>query len=282
MNTNPNPSLGNEFKTLLEKIEIDINNLENKLYNLNENLKSLNFYRKNAAAECLVELLPNLKMLTIKKLQNELNEFEVPLKSSYLFWKKVDPSMSIDNLRIKLGAYIDNLSKDKVPKIWKEKVHIIDNEIIGKQDLIKEYEESHTEAKLRKNALEDLMKKDLSKIRPEVYERIKIAVTKLSEQNTARKYKKVDLNKKQNIFPSDNTIYNTYDGNSILAAWLFYEILVPDSFLSEQLSYYNTTENVFIDNNVSEIEQANTGEFFRNDNLNDVNTHYELGAVNFS
>mgnify|MGYP003416472537 CR=1 FL=1 len=75
-------------------------------------LINLNFYRKNAAAECLVELLPNLKMLTIKKLQNELNEFEVPLKSSYLFWKKVDPSMSIDNLRIKLGAYIDNLSKD--------------------------------------------------------------------------------------------------------------------------------------------------------------------------
>lgn len=49
------------LKLFLEKIEIDINNLENKLYNLNENLKSLNFYRKNAAAECLVELLPNLK-----------------------------------------------------------------------------------------------------------------------------------------------------------------------------------------------------------------------------
>lgn len=235
-----NQSLQNEIETLLEKIRIDIRNYKNNIYKLNDALNTLNVSRKDVVSECLVELLPNLKMVTIKKLQNELNEFQIPLKSSYLFWKKVDPSMSIDNLRIKLEAYIDNLSKEKVPKIWKEKVHIIDKQIIDKQNSIKEDEESLNQAELRKNAIEELKQKDLSKLISVFYDRIKFAVTTLSEQNTARKYKKVDLNKKQNLFPSEKTM-DSYDGNRILAEWLFFEITVPHSILSEELNYYNNT-----------------------------------------
>ncbi len=117
--------------TLLRKEQILLEHQKNDLV---YQQFSLARSRKVVAGRCLEALMPNRSMSMVRALRKEVPGFQVPTVASWFGLRtRVDPSISVHLLRMKLGEYLDN-TKGTVPDIWKNDVQTIDGEIRNLQE----------------------------------------------------------------------------------------------------------------------------------------------------
>ena len=159
--------------------------LEIEKENLARQSVALNRSRTTTARNCVVRLLPDLEMDTIKVLLHQVSDFQVPTVSGWLgFGKKVAPGVTLDSLRMKLGAHLDN-TQGVVPAIWKDEVISIDISIRGLQEnLIRSNAERIADIGMRIKAMEKLLRVDVEKMDPKVRTHLEQAVA--SQVKTSR------------------------------------------------------------------------------------------------
>ncbi len=226
------------LKVLLQSLRGEQSTLEKEKRDLSSQYRSLTDSRRKAARNCLSKLLPDLMPRTIQTLQNEVPGFRIPTVSTWFgFNKKIDPGVSLDTLRMQLGAYIDN-SSGALPKIWKEEVSSTDGLIRNLQEnLIRSNANRITDINTRIAALEKLLSVDISKMSPKVRKRIEQAVT--SQAKTIRSSPR-SRRYTQNIAPAktaypSSTQINSDSGPSLLEMWFWYELLTSHSECSHEV-----------------------------------------------
>lgn len=212
--------------------------LEIEKENLVRQSVALNRSRTTTARNCLARLLPDLEMNTIKVLLRQVPDFQVPIVSGWLgFGKKVASSVTLDSLRMKLGAHLDN-TRGVVPATWKDEVLSIDISIRDLQEnLIRSNAELIADIGARITALEKLLHVDVAKMDPKVRMRLEQAVA--SQAKTARQSSRPYSNFRSAVpvdtsYPSHTQI-NSSSGPSLLEMWLWWQILTPHSECSHEV-----------------------------------------------
>lgn len=212
--------------------------LEIEKENLARQSVALNRSRTTTARNCLVRLLPDLEMDTIKVLLRQVPDFQVPTVSGWFgFGKKIAPGVTLDSLRMKLGAHLDN-TQGAVPATWKDEVLSIDTSIRDLQEnLIRSNAERIADIGMRITALEKLLRVDIAKMDPKVRTRLEQAVA--SQAKTARQSSRPYSNFRSAVpvntsYPSHTQI-NSDSGPSLLEMWLWWQILTPHSEYSHEV-----------------------------------------------
>lgn len=212
--------------------------LEIEKQNLARQSVDMNRSRTTTARNCLVRLLLDLEKDTIKALLHQVPDFQVPTVSGWLgFGKKVAPGVTLDSLRMKLGAHLDN-TQGAVPAIWKDEVLSIDISIRNLQEnLIRSNAESIADIGMRIKALEKLLRVDVEKMDPKVLTRLEQAVVsqvKISRQSS-RPYSNFRSAMPVNTAYPSHTQINSDSGPSLLEMWLWWQILTPHSECSHEV-----------------------------------------------
>ena len=109
-----------------------------EIQTLNKQLRILNRIRSSEARRILAGLLPDLQKSTVQNLRQMVPEFHIPTVSSWFgLFEKVDPSVSVDDLRIKLSSHLEG--SPQAIEFWQKKVGEFDEAIHDLQvNLIKE------------------------------------------------------------------------------------------------------------------------------------------------
>lgn len=226
------------LQVLLQSLQDEKKRLEGEKSDLARQSVALNRSRTTTARNCLVRLLPDLEMDTLKALLRQVPDFQVPTVSGWLgFGKKVSPGVTLGSLRMKLGAHLDN-TQGAVPTIWKDEVLSIDVSIRDLQEnLIRLNAERIADIGMRITALEKLLRVDIAKMDPKVRTRLEQAVA--SQAKTARQSSRPYSNLRSAVpvntsYPSHTQI-NSDSGPSLLEMWLWYEILTSHSECSHEV-----------------------------------------------
>jgi hypothetical protein len=226
------------LQVLLDSLQDEKLLLEIEKENLTRQHVALNHSRTRTARNCLARLLPDLEMNNIKALLHHVPDFQVPTASRWFcFGKKVAPGVTLDSLRIKLGAYLDN-TQDVVPVIWKDEVLPIDVSIRDLQEnLIRSNAERIADIDMRIVALEKLLRVDVEKMDPKVHTCLEQAVA--SQVKTARESSRPFSNLRSAVpvntpYPSHTQI-NSNSGPNLLEMWLWWQILTPHSECSHEV-----------------------------------------------
>lgn len=223
---------------LLDFLKIQERSILNERKSLDEQLRELANERKIKVRQALVGLLPDLKNGTIRKIKKDVRGFHVPMVSKcFGLFEKIDPTVSLDSLRIKLGSYLDNM--DEPPQFWVRIVGNTDQLISSLQtNLIAENNRRMEDVSARIAAIEKLINIDPSKLKPETREKMERAAKgQVKELRTGQGFASRDsrFRKKQGNHASRHH-HNGIDGDDLLAAWLWYELLTPESESSAEIS----------------------------------------------
>lgn len=225
------------LQVLLKSLQDEKLQLEREKEKLAVQGVTLNRSRKATAFNCLVGLLPDLEMDTISALLRDVPDFHVPTVSGWFgLVKKVDPSVSLDTLRVKLGVHLDN-ARGAVPKIWKE-VTLIDASIRDLQEnLITSNAERRADIDMRIMALEKFLHIDVAKMDPRIRTQLEQAVS--SQAGNAHKSSKSyssfrDVAPVNIPYPSRTQI-DSSSGSGLLEIWLWWQILSPHSECSHEI-----------------------------------------------
>lgn len=226
------------LQALLGSLQDEMLLLEIEKENLARQNVALNRLRTTTARSCLVRLLPDLEMDTIKALQCQVPDFQVPTVSGWLgFGKKVAPGVTLDSLRMKLGAHFDN-TQGRVPAIWRDEVHSIDTSIRDLQEnLIRSKAERIADIGKRITALEKFLHVDVEKIKPELRSRLQQAVAsqaKMVRQSSNPYSNWRSVAPVNTSYPSLTQI-NSDSGPGLLEMWLWWQILTPHSEYSHEI-----------------------------------------------
>lgn len=288
------------LQVLLQSLRDEKSRLEEEKRGLARQLETLNKSRMTTARRCLSELLPDLEMSTIKSLARQVPGFEVPVTSGFLgFGKKVDPSVSLNSLRMKLGAHLDNTS-GAVPESWKSDVKPIDASIRDLQEnLIRSNAERIADVGARITALEKLVNVDLTKMNPKVRSQLEQAVASQARNPRAstRSYSSVrGATPVNTVYPSQTQIHSD-SGPSLLEMWFWWQILTPNSECSHEVHRIESGGSFGgggASGNWDSIPSQNSAPspvglglvaneaFTPSARPEDIGTHYSLGASNFS
>lgn len=294
-----------KLQTLLQSLRDEQTRLEVEKRDLGYQLSVATMTRRSSAQHCINDiLLPNLEMSTIQSLQYEVPEFQIPLVSKWFgFSKQVDPKASINTLRMQLGAYIDNSSK-VLPKIWRENITPIDQSIRNLQEnLIKSNAERISEVNDRIAALEKLLNIDPRKMDPKVRQRVEQAVASQSRRSSPYRIPRKAMGMAP-AYPSQSQI-NSDSGPSLLEMWLWYELLSSHSEVSNEVvriesggefggagasGDFSDTSSVQVpvsneslgSFDVSDVVPLAVAVEANNAGNDNIETHYDLGAGNFS
>jgi hypothetical protein len=226
------------LQILLQSLQDEKERLEGEKNDLARQSVTLNRSRTTTARNCLARLLPDLEMDTIKALLRQVPDFQVPTVSGWLgFGKKVAPGVTLDSLRMKLGAYLDN-TQGAVPATWKDEVLSIDTSIRDLQEnLIRSNTERIADIGIRIKALEKLLRVDIAKMDPKVRTRLEQAVAsqmKISRQSS-RPYSNFRSAVPVNTSYPSYTQINSDSGPNLLEMWLWWQILTPHSEYSHEV-----------------------------------------------
>lgn len=225
-------SMRKDLDFLLEALRAERTILEGEKDDLAEQGRTLNTSRNTAARRCLRDLLPSLDDETIDGLRSQAPGFEIPMTKGFMgLGKKLDPSVSLDALRIQLGAYLDN-TEDEVPEAWREEVRSLDEAIRNLQDnLVLANEERLSEIDSRIKAIEKLLRVDVAKMKPEVRTKLTQAIASQAKaaRQSPRPFRSVRSTGSSGPvhFPTQHIYLDS--GMSPLEMWFWYELLTPDS-----------------------------------------------------
>ncbi len=161
-------SLNNLVKTLEEKQGL----LKKEMGRITERIMQLKELRISETKSCLLILIPNLEDGTIRNLHCEVPYFPIQLASVWWVFKKIDPSISIGELRKNLCSYLSK--SENIPEIWKVKVAKISNKITYLEQMLDDtVNQMLTEVFLRIDYLRNL---EMSKLGSRDREQIEAAL----------------------------------------------------------------------------------------------------------
>lgn len=183
--------------------------------------------RRDEAAYCLGELVPNLKMRTVLKLQELVPGFAVKTIKGWLWGEKVDPQEDIDLVRIRLGIFLDNLPKDQ-PKVWLKHIPAIDTEIGNREELITATEKEIAEIVKRIDAVTRLMQGGFDRLPPD-------GKTQVLQAAKAAQLSRETMTKPVSGSPVPAPVQsktNSSNDPDLTAQWLWY-VLLNDIILGD-------------------------------------------------
>lgn len=223
------------LQVLLQSLRDAQSTLEKEKRDLSSQYRSLTDSRRMAARNCLWKLLPDLEPGTIRGLHDEVPGFQIPTVSAWLgFSKKVDPSVSLDTLRMQLGVHLDN-SLGAVPKKWQDEISPFDESIRNLQEnFIRSNADRLTDLSARIAALEKLLSVDASKMDPKVHNRIEHAVASQAKRARSAPGSYRYVAPVSTAYPSSTQI-DSSSGPSLLEMWFWYEILTSHSECSHEV-----------------------------------------------
>lgn len=232
--------MNNNLQTLLTALKAELNCLEVEKNNLKQQLLGLFQARTNAARNCLKSLLPDLKMSTVHTLLGLVPDFNIPTVSTWFgLSRKVDPRISIDALRLQLGAHLDNYTLGMPPISWSDQVVKIDTiirDIQEKQLRSKAKEIIEIERKI--SALEKLINIDAEKLSDDTRMKLEEAVAGIQatgHDHRAKKKHSRDLEPASTpSYPDRNQIISD-QGPDLLEMWFWWQILNPESQLQHEV-----------------------------------------------
>lgn len=286
------------LKALLETLRAEQAVLEKERVELANQCSEFKYSRKGTAREALKRLVPDLSANTLKKLRQEVPGFKIPMVSSWFgLSQKIDPSLTVDMLRIQLGAYLDNEhmanALERSPDEWRDVVRN-DDLVRGLQEkLLPLNAERRADVDARIEALEKLSRADMRKMKPEVRERMEQAIA----AQVAKPGSRLRYTKNSNVnYPTRQQV-DSDSGPDLLTMWLWYELLSPNSASSHEIERVQGGGGEFggggavgnwSDGNSTNQTQASdlstdaTSLGVVAAELGNIESHYDAGAGSFS
>lgn len=298
-------NFNNILASLLEERRV----IESQKKLLEEKLLYLKNKRSLDAKKCVEKLLPDLEINTAETLMHILPRFDIPLVHRWFFFgKKVDPSISLSMLRMKLGSHLDNMRRRDLPDIWEEKVLPIDDEIRALQeDEILNNSERLDDLTIKIGNLQKILSSDLNKLPLKTKDRLSKAFAFSGTLNKVQSKNKVPYLKpnqkvnqiRRNDYPSQAEL-DSDEGSGSLAIWLLSQISHHDSDVLREIEKVDTggqfagggasssftPQNSTPENETGSIETE--GQPSKNSVINAallsevMSVHESLGSQNFS
>jgi hypothetical protein len=224
---------------------------------LDKQVRSMAQTRQGIAQECVNNLLPDLSSETIKNLRRKVPAFSIPMKLGLIgkfvnlfgghATGELNSSVSLDSLRIHLGAFLDNPVQKK-PKEWSE-IDIIDGAIYMMQKKpIKKCAEDLDDLSQRIRAIERLAAMDEKMWNPEIRNKIEEAVRSEAKHFLANFGRTQSSRRKKIItpvsYPTREQISSDI-GPSLLELWLWNQLLTPHSDVVQEIQQFEPGGGTF-------------------------------------
>lgn len=279
------------LKTILQSLRSEQTRLETEKQSLCDQIRSLGLNRKSAARRCVQTLLPDLSPDSVKTLRREVPGFRIPTVSTW--WglsKKIDPSASVDTLRMQLGAYLDDYQTGLkvVPDIWTSSVARADEIIRDLQkNQARTVETSLSDIKARIGAIEKLSNANLRKMDPKARRKLEraLAAQAKSARSPARLARIVRASRVTPVYPTQSQV-DSDSGPSPLEMWLWYQLLTPNSETSHEIDSFvgggGSSGGGGADGSLRDSSNDSVPAAIATANVESVDTHIALGAGSFS
>ncbi len=271
----------NDLRFLISTLKNNKRHLEEEKAALVRRSNELSRDRTAAAVISIAQLLPDLKMSTVKALLVQVPHFSVPTVSLLFgIGRKVAPEVKLSTLRIQLGTYLDN-TQGTVPKIWAENVLVLDAAIRELQaEHMIENGKHITELNRRIAALENLLRADIAKMDVGIQTRLAAAVgaqikTTWQMHNISGRTEPIPT-----TYPSPAQI-NSSRGPSVLEMWLWWQILSPDTEYMREVARLESPITDFDSRSTNNMEGGHSDTTSTTDEAQ-LDVQAELGSQSFS
>lgn len=232
-----------ELNRLIESLTEEYDKLEKERARLARQDVTLKKTRKDTATECITALLPNLEHASLKRLAEMVPDFHVPtVKKWFGLAKTIDPSVTLESLRIKLAAYLNANPNNCLLKAWNQ-------DVLPKDKLIRELHEKLIPANVA--SIQDIGAKitrlnrlvaSADHMTPEIGEKITQAAKMITGSRREEK-KKTSRRKTESSkppqYPNANQI-NSDSGPDLLEAWLWWQLFTPSSGVSKEIAQFES------------------------------------------
>lgn len=284
------------LQAMLGSLKEDRQNILDIQEKLDKQLRALCVTRQETARNLVNKILPDLSPETITKLRGKVPEFPIPIRRSFFdgirrFFggspvEKIDPEVTLDILRMKLGAYLDGVSAEKHPNFWIERVGKINNAIHDFQtNPIKINNERLAEISARIKAIQKLQAVH-TKIDPTMQRKIEAAIkTRTDNVRLGKKHARVSpLNSKTPPAYPTHEQRSSESGPGLLEAWLWYELLSSHSDYSHETRNFDFSKEAFGGGSSggAGVERSIPEGIAVHADSGDINVQNELGAGAFS
>ena len=271
----------NDLRFLISTLKNNKRHLEEEKAALVRRSNELSRNRTAAAVISIAQLLPDLKMSTVRALLIQVPHFSVP--TVFLLFgigRKVAPEVKLSTLRIQLGTYLDN-TQGAVPKIWEENVLVLDRAIQELQSKHMIENGKHiTELNKRITALEKLLQVDLTKMDPQIRTGLAAAVS--AQIKTTRQPHNISGRTEPipTTYPSSAQI-NSSRGPSLLEMWFWWQILTPDSEYTREVTRLESPNTDLDSSGTNTIGSGQPDTISTTDEAR-LDAQAELGSQSFS
>lgn len=232
------------LKVILASLREEQTRLETEKQSLYEQSRALSRNRQSAARRCVQTLLPDLSPDSVRALRREVPGFDIPMVSRW--WglsKKVDPTVSIDTLRMQLGSYLDDYATGPktMPDIWMSSVVRADEIIRDLQEnQIRANETGLSGVRARIQAIEKLSNANLRKMDPKTRRKLEraLAAQAKSTRPFARQAQPIRGNRVVPAYPTQTQV-DSDSGPGLLEMWLWYQLLTSNSETSHEVERFS-------------------------------------------
>ncbi|GEM_PF-4738004 len=221
------------LQVLLQSLRAERQTLEKQNGALSHQLDIAIDSRRSAARRGIRRLLPNMEPGTISSLRRAVPDFKIPTVSAWFgLFRKLDPSVTIDALRMQLGVHLDN--SPNRPKVWEEEVGQFDRAIRGFQEhLIPENAAHLADVNAKIAALEKFSAVDHRKMNPEMRQQMEQAIAAQAKANR-RGTSKQPVRQATRMAPMapaypTQSQASSDSGPGLFEMWLWYQLLTPHS-----------------------------------------------------
>lgn len=231
------------LQKLLTALKVEHHRLEVEKNNLTRQLTGLFQARTAAARDCLKSLLPDMKMSTVNTLLGLVPNFKIPIVSKWFgLSKKVDPRISIDALRLQLGAHLDNYTLGMPPILWSDQVVKIDTVIRDLQERqLKSKAEEIIQIERKISAVENIIKIDADKLSDSTRIKLEEAVASIQAtehgHRAKKKHSRVLRPTSTPSYPDRNQIISD-QGPDLLEMWFWWQMLNPHSDYQQEVQSF--------------------------------------------
>jgi hypothetical protein len=214
--------MNNDLDTIMASLQRERGTLAEQITAAHKSLQTLKSARQQAARDCVNKLVPNLNEITLATLRREVPRLIIPtVPRWHMLSRKLDPTLTVDQLRMKLGTLLDTLSVREQPELWRTLVAPTDVRIT-------ELTESRIELALRVKALDEQIL-NLETLRSSNLSRL----PEVARLDLAEKTKAVVLRIQQTPSSPSGVTPRTgmgtgSDVTDFLVGWLYWSLILDD------------------------------------------------------
>lgn len=224
------------FKILKESLNKELLVQLKEKVSLVEQIRKLETERKLILLTIINDLIPNMEEKTIKNVSSKFPGFYIETtKYCFGILKRFNLNKSLNTFRTELFDYLDN--SEFIKLLHKDEIKSIDAKI----KVLQEKLEKETDLKIgiiskRIEIVKNLEGVDLSKINPQIYEVVKLAIE--MQNDIIQKYG-INYFNKDLYFKNKNTESHDVIDPNLLEMWLWDQLSLPNSEFMIEISKLN-------------------------------------------